>query len=115
MIILAIICFVLIINSNSLERKIKNIKWYNYNKDTATYNVLQIKSHKLTLLINKENLSNCTKYRYNSTDKKLILNCGKEIILKEYDDNYLLVSMNDKEMKFYKSTDETLNYEFEKF
>jgi len=115
MIILAIICFVLIINSNSVEKNIKNKKWYNYNKETATYNVLEIKNHKLTLLMDNEDFSKCTRYRYNSTDKSLIMNCEEKIIINEYKENYLVLSINDKEMKFYTTTDETLNYEFEKF
>lgn len=96
-----------------MDNKIKNKTWYNYDIKTGNYNKLYINKN-IELNISNNN-SKCNKYHYNSRNKKIILDCGIEINILKYTDNYLNVKIDKKEMDFYTDAQTSLNNEFQKY
>ena len=96
-----------------MDSKIKNKTWYNYDIKTGNYNKLYINKN-IELNISNNN-SKCNKYHYNSRNKKIILDCGIEINILKYTDNYLNVKIDKKEMDFYTDAQTSLNNEFQKY
>lgn len=115
LLLLTIISMILIFNSKDLDKSIKDIKWYNYDKETGYYNLLEIKNKELIFLTKDKKYKNCTKYRYNSKSETIKLNCKQNIKIDKYDENSLSIIIDNKEYKYFNSLEETLNYEFNKY
>ncbi len=115
MICVSILCGIYIFYNNPLDENIKNKDWYSYNIKTGTYDIFKIGDSSFTLLSTNNDYDNCTVYKYNTKKKLFTLNCGKNIYYKKYENNYLVLKIDNKEKVFFNSTDESLNYEFESY
>jgi hypothetical protein len=114
MICISTICCLYIYYNLPINENIKGISWYNYNIKEGIYNELKIDNDSITFYYINSN-QNCTKYNYNTKLKNIVLDCGITIHIKEVKDNYIVLVINNEENVFFKSPEETLNYEFEKF
>lgn len=98
-----------------MDENIKDVSWFSYNIKTGTYDILKIEESKLTYMYDGNEYNGCSNYNYNSKSKKIILSCGKEIVIKDFKNNYLSLIINGETKTFFKATDDALNYEFQKY
>lgn len=115
MICITVFCGLYVFYNYPMNEEIKSVVWYNYNIKTGTYDILKIEESKLTYMYDGNEFDGCSKYYYNSKERKLLLDCGKEIVIKSFEGNSLKLIINKEEKVFFKDTDESLNYEFKKY
>ena len=115
--IIVIMSLLYVFKYNSLDESIFNKKWYKYNINTGYYDVINITNDSFSYIVpSNDNESNsydkCSKYNYNSKKKELVLNCNKKIIIKEINDNYLILNIDKYDNYYYLNTSDSLNHEF---
>ena len=115
MICVAFLCGMYLFYNTPMDKDIKNITWFSYNIKTGAYDIIKIEDSKLTYMYEGEDFDGCSSYRYNTKRKILTLDCGKEIYIKDYSDTYMTLKINNETKTFFKTTDESLNYEFKTF
>ena len=118
-VIIIIVCFFCLfkIGSKTLDPNLLNKKWYHYDNSEGYYDTFYMDGVNLSYSLSDKNneYSNCKKYTFNKGTNELILDCGKKIKIVEVSNNYIVLAMNLKNVKFFSNIDNTLNYEFESF
>ena len=115
MICVTVLCALYVFYNTPMDDNIKNINWYRYDIKTGVYNKLLIEDNELTYLNNNHKFEECSKYSYNTRFKTITLDCDKKIVIKDVKEYYIVLNIDDGEEVFFKSTEESLNYEFENY
>ena len=115
MLCITIISGLSVFYNHPMDKDIKNVTWFNYNIKTGTYDILKIEESKLTYMYDGDEYDGCSYYTYNSKSKKVVLDCGKEIEIKDFENNNLTLRINGEAKTFFKATDDSINYEFQKY
>lgn len=115
-----ILVILYIFKYDKIDESILNKNWYRYNYKNGYYDVFNIDEYKILYYRpNNENFTNqydsCSKYRFNKKNKSLILDCNKEILIKNIDDNKITLLIDNEENTFFTNIDDSLNYEFNKY
>lgn len=116
-IVLISISILYVFNNGKISDDILNKTWYKYNYKTGYYDIININSNTFSYIIPSNNNETnsyykCTKYNYDSKNKKIKLNCNKSIIIKEINDNYIVLNIDNSDNYFYLSNTDSLNHEF---
>ena len=116
-IIIVIMSLLYVFKYNSLDENIFNKKWYKYNINTGYYDIINITNDSFSYIVptndnESNNYDKCSKYNYNSKKKELVLNCNKKIIIKEINDDYLILNIDKYDNYYYLNTSDSLNHEF---
>jgi len=89
-------------------------EWYRYNNKSGSYETFFINND--TIILKGNDLySNCSKYSYNEKTKIIKLNCDQEIKILNFNNNQLNVNINNEELSFFNSIEQSYNYEFNKY
>src|SRR5574344_1082796 len=118
MICIMVLSLLYLFYNKPLNDNIKNIVWYGYNIKSGSYDQLEITDEQVIYKYKEDSsddFKGCSKYRYNSKRKTIVLDCGEKIYLKSVTDNYLVININGEERKFFQDLEETLNHEFVSF
>lgn len=114
-----IVCFFCLFKygKNTLNPNLLNKKWYHYDNSTGYYDTFFMDGVNMSysLFDEKNEYSTCKKYTFNKSRNELTLDCGKKIQIIEINENYIILSIDLKKIKFFSNIDDTLNYEFEVF
>lgn len=94
--------------------------WYRYNYINGYYDIFNINEYKMSYYRpSNENFSSdydkCSNYRYNKSNKTIILDCNKEIVIKDSTKDKLVLLIDGEENTYYTNIEDSLNYEFSKF
>lgn len=118
-IVIIIVCFFNLFKygRNTLNSNLLNKKWYHYDNSTGYYDTFFMDGVNMSysLYDEKNEYSSCKKYTFNKSKNELVLDCDKSIKLIEISDNYIILEIDLKKIKFFSNIDDTLNYEFELF
>lgn len=118
-IIIIIVCFFCLFKygKNTLDPNLLNKKWYHYDNSTGYYDTFFMDGVNMSysLYDEKNEYLACKKYTFNKSKNELVLDCDKKIQLVEVTDNYIVLGIDLKKIKFFSNIDDTLNYEFELF
>lgn len=112
MICVIVLCLIYLLYDNPLDKNIYNTTWYSYDNKTGTFDMFKMTNNSLSYMTSNKEYDDCNKYTYNSKNKVINLNCGKKIFIKEYNNTFIKIEVDDKVSTMFKSIDETLNYEF---
>ena len=119
-IILVIISILYVFSLRNFDNKLLNNKWYHYDNKTGYADEFSFKNGEL--IFNKpsndsttDEYSYCNNYRYNRSTNKITFNCGKTIIIRDGNNNSIRVTINSDEYYFFKSLNESRNYEFKQY
>lgn len=115
-----ILTLLYIFKYDKISNDILDKNWYRYNYINGYYDVFNINEYKMSYYRpSSENFTNiydkCSSYRYNKKNKTIILDCNKEIIIKNNDKDKLILLIDGEENVFFNNIDDSLNYEFSKF
>lgn len=114
-----IVCFFCLFKfgKNTLDPNLLNKKWYHYDNSTGFYDTFFMDGVNLSYSISdkKNEYSTCKRYTFNKGKNELVLDCGKKIQVIEVTNEYIVLSIDLKKVKFFSNIDSTLNYEFEAF
>ena len=115
-----ILTLLYIFKYDKISDEVLDKNWYRYNYINGYYDVFNINEYKMSYYRpSSENFTNqydkCSRYRYNKKKKTIILDCNKEIVIKNYEKNKLILIIDGEDNIFYSSIDDSLNYEFSKF
>ena len=110
-----IFCSIIYINGVSpLDEAIYNKKWYSFNVGDGSYLMAEISNDSI-LLNGFSGFDNCKEYSYNKKDMIFNLDCDKKIEYNRYKDGELVLEINNKEIHFFDTIEQSYNYEFNKY
>lgn len=125
--ILVISCLIVVILSILHVFNLKNIsnnlidkKWYHYDNLTGYYDRLYFNVDNFNFdRPNNDNATNeyssCSKYKYNKSTKKIHLDCGKDITVKDADSEKLILNIDSKDTVFFTDYKKSKEYEFKNY
>lgn len=110
-----IFCSIIYINGVSpLDEAIYNKKWYSFNVEDGSYRMIEISNDNI-LLNGFSGFDICKEYSYNKKDMIFNLDCDKKIEYNRYKDGELVLEINNKEIHFFDTIEQSYNYEFNKY
>lgn len=106
--------------SNLISDNVMNKTWYRYDYTTGYYekiifNKNSVNYYKPVKGNETTEYDGCKKYNYNKKNTEFSLDCGLKIKYLNYNDDRLLLKINNNDRAFYLNVEDSLNHEFEAY
>jgi len=104
----------------SMDNNLLNKEWYHFDYKTGYFDTINFSENKINYKKpNDENITNeysfCNNYKYNKINKKITLDCGKTINIKNVKSNKLVLNIDSKDMTFYSNINDSIKNEFKEY
>ncbi len=98
----------------NLDSSILNTNYYMFNTETGAYEEFKITEQEVSYKGSTLNIDNtCKTYEYESSTKLVKLNCNKSFKISTYNDEYLVINMDNQDYYFYEEIEKSYRKEFE--
>lgn len=116
LIIIVTVSCIYIFKYNSIDNIILNKKWYHYDSTTGYYDIFFINDNNLIyskyINLTDSMYNSCFKYDYDKKNKVIKSNCGLTIKIKSFNEDKITLIINNEELIFFTSIDQSYNNEF---
>ena len=118
--IISLASIIFVFSLKTMDYNLFNKKWYHYDYKNGYFDMIYFDENGFEYYKpNDENITNeysfCYNYKYNKFNKKIKLDCGKQIDLIKIDSDILKINIDGKEMFFYTNIKDSIKYEFKKY